>query len=139
MSFSHAVGAMRAGVERRAFCRYPVKLSAAQISWQKGSSSSTVNCVVLDVSLKGCRIEAAGISPPPLGSHVCIKFAAGGQGLEGQFVAVQKPWFGAAKLGIRFDEQLSYDLFNEIVYGGGHFVETTGDNTPEHERDLFWK
>ncbi len=138
---SQIVTAYRAAGERRRVCRYTVKDPRAHVGWWVGQSFASVPCKLLDLSMSGCQIEAAGSKPPSADQPIWLRPAgmAEDEWIEGSVVAARRAVFGGLKVRIRFGTALDYEMFNELVYGRDHILDTPLRDLPEHERDQIWR
>jgi hypothetical protein len=62
-----------------------------------------------------------------------------GDWTEGTIVAIRKPMFRPCQIRIRFLADLPYDSFKPLVFGEKPPREPAVGESPEHERDHYWK
>ena len=127
--------------DRRRVCRYPVVFQDASLGWWLKSAFTNTPVRLVDLSLQGCLIELQ--RPPDLSEQqrvwVHAHSATVAEWTEGRIVSIKKSWAGKCRLGISFLAPLPYEPFKELVYGRELFEETPQHDSPEHERDHFWK
>jgi hypothetical protein len=58
---------------------------------------------------------------------------------EGVIVSVRKAFLRKRQVRIKFRTPFPYESFTTLVCGWDHLCEISDDDTPEHERDHFWK
>jgi hypothetical protein len=91
--------------------------------------------------LNGCLIELPG--RPDLSEQQTVWVHAHSLSVaewtEGRIASIKKAWSGKCRVGIAFRTPLSYEPFKKLVYGREKFDERPPEDSPEHERDYFWK
>ncbi len=138
---SQIVTAYRAAGERRRVCRYIVKIPRARVGWWEGQSFVSLTCELVDLSMNGCQIGTVGRRAPGADQPIWLRPAgmAEDEWIEGRVVAARRAFLGGLKIRIRFETALSYEIFNQLVYGREHILDTPLRDLPEHERDQIWR
>jgi hypothetical protein len=129
------------GSDRRRACRNPVVLPEASLGWWQDSTFMSTAGRIVDLSLYGCLVESWRFPPErerqPV--WVCPLDVSPRDWAEGVVISARKPLLRKCQLRIRFVAPFPYESFKTLVYGPGHLLEVARDETPEHERDEFWK
>ena len=138
---SQIVSVYRAASERRRVCRYIVKDPAAQMGWWENEAFRSAPCKILDLSIQGSYLEADGRATPAADQAIWLRPEGipEHEWIKGIVVGNRRGFFGPCKLRVRFDSPLEYELFNQLVYGRGHLLETPERDLPEHERNHIWR
>jgi hypothetical protein len=127
--------------DRRRVCRYPVIFQDASLGWRLESEFMNTTVKLVDLSLNGCLIESP--RHPDLSQQQSVWLHAHSSTVaewtEGRIVSIKKTWTGKCRVRIAFLAPFAYEPFKELVYGREHFEEFPQHDSPEHERDHFWK
>jgi hypothetical protein len=96
---------------------------------------------LVDLSLNGCLIELTGRPDLVKQQSVWVHSHsfADAEWTEGRIASVTKTWSGKRRVGIAFRTPIAYERFKILVYGRDISGESPTHDSPEHERDHFWK
>ena len=140
-SARNAVSRLSGSNERRRACRYVVAFPDGLLGWWEDSCFVNTPCRTIDVSLAGCLVESRPL--PGRMEQQSVWFRAlnvsPGDWTEGIIVAVRKPWFRKWQIRISFLAPFPYDSFRSLVFGPDHLREIAERDSPEHEKDHFWR
>lgn len=129
------------GGDRRRVCRYPVVLPDASLGWWLEHEFTSIPARLINLSLHGCLIEVD--SRPTLCEHQSVWVHAHSLAVaewnEGQVIAIKKSWTSKCRIRILFLAPMQYEPFKKLIYGREHFDDSTQPDSPEHERDHFWR
>ena len=96
---------------------------------------------LVNLSLNGCLIElhrrTVLIKQQAVWVHAHSVTVA--EWTEGRIVSIKKTWAGKCLVGIAFLGTFPYDPFKKLIYGREICEDSLQQDSPEHERDNFWK
>jgi hypothetical protein len=98
-------------------------------------------CRIIDMSLVGCMVESRAIPKLVAQQSVWLRppGASPGDWTEGIIVAVRKPWFRKWQIRISLLAPFPYESFKSMAFGSDHLREVPERESPEHEKDHFWR
>jgi hypothetical protein len=132
---------LTSGNDRRRACRYLVALPDGSLRWWEDSRFVDTPCRIIDISLVGCMVKSRSF--PRRMKQRSIWFRPPGDSpvdwTEGIIVAVHKPWFREWQIRINFLAPFPYESFRSLVFGPAHLGEAAERESPEYERDHFWR
>lgn len=96
---------------------------------------------LLNLSLSGCLIESHRRTKLTKQQAVWVQAhsVTVAEWTEGRIVSIKKTWTGKCLVGIAFLGTFPYEPFKKLIYGREICVESSQKDSPEHERDHFWK
>jgi hypothetical protein len=127
--------------DRRAACRYPVRLPDALLGWWSGSDFVNFPARIVDLSTAGCRAEARALPSRREKEAIWVRPLAitSGEWTAGIIVSRKKPFLGKDQIRIKFLAPFPYESFQMLVYGPAEAVQDPDSERPEHEREGFWR
>jgi hypothetical protein len=132
---------LSSGNDRRRACRYLVALPDGSLRWWQDSRFVDTPCRMIDISLVGCMVESRSF--PRRMKQRSVWFRPLGDPpvdwTEGVIVAARKPWFRKWRIRISFLAPFPYESFRSLVFGPAHLRENADRESPEHEKDHYWR
>jgi hypothetical protein len=127
--------------DRRRVCRYPVIFQDASLGWWLESEFMSTPVRLVNLSLSGCLIESHRRTTLNKQQSVWMHAHSGtaAEWTEGRIVSIKKTWAGKCLVGIAFLGSFPYEPFKKLIYGREICEDTSQKDSPEHERDHFWK
>jgi hypothetical protein len=127
--------------ERRRICRYSVVLPDALLGWWKDGHFVNTPVRLVDLSMGGCMIELPRLPSQSKGENIwlCPSALAKAEWTEGVIIALKKPLLRNCLVRIKFVAPFPYAAFKTLVYGKENLGPVAPTDTPEHERNDFWR
>ncbi len=125
--------------ERRSVCRYPVVLTKAWLGWWEGQAFHSTNAQVVDISLRGCKMNVDQLPPRDHAVWFCPPGTTPSEWIEATLIESSRRLFGPRVVRIAFRTAIPYETFKNLVYGPDAIGPATPASAwvPEAARD-FW-
>ncbi len=129
------------GNERRRACRYLISLPDSSLGWWEDSLFVSTPCRLIDLSLAGCLVESRSLPRQVEQPSVWFRppSVSRDDWTAGIIVAARKPLFRKWQVRIDFLAPFPHESFRSLVFGPDHPRVILERESPEHEKDHFWR
>jgi len=127
--------------DRRRIIRHSVVLPDALLGWWEQENYTTISVQLVNLSISGCMVESRQLVGRAERQPVWMRALAvePAEWTEAVVVRVKKPLFRRCQVRLRFLAPFPFESFKMLVYGPDQGGVSETEETPEHERDKFWR
>jgi hypothetical protein len=127
--------------DRRRACRYVARLPECLSRWRDESDWIDTPCRIVDISVAGCLVESPRLQRLFERQAVWLRPVSlpMSDWTEGFITSVRSRLFRKCQIRITFLAALPYETFKALVYGTDELGTAEFSDSPDHEKDHFWK